>query len=100
MRPMRWVGDVDQSEFQHACQSALSLNYLYDNDLCQQYEYDTCNKYFDNNIIHRITTKPLCLKWVNMPNKLFRLLFMARFPLGGGGNRHQNKLNNTKKSLL
>ena len=27
MRPMRWVGDVDQSEFEHACQSALSLNY-------------------------------------------------------------------------
>ena len=32
MRPMRWVGDVDQSEFEHACQSALSLNYPYDND--------------------------------------------------------------------
>ena len=47
MRPMRWAGDVDQSEFEHACQSALSLNYLYDNDLCQQYEYDTCNKYYE-----------------------------------------------------
>ena len=32
MRQMRWVGDVDQSEFEHACQSALSLNYPYDND--------------------------------------------------------------------
>ena len=43
----RWVGDVDQSEFEHACQSALSLNYPYDNDLRQQYEYDSCNKYYD-----------------------------------------------------
>ena len=45
MRPIRWVGDVDQSEFEHACQSALSLNYPYDNDLCRQYEYDSCNKW-------------------------------------------------------
>ena len=43
MRPMRWVGDVDQSEFEHACQSALSFNYPYDNDFCRQYEYDSCN---------------------------------------------------------
>ena len=35
MHPLRWVGDVDQSEFDHACQSTLSLNYPYDNDLCQ-----------------------------------------------------------------
>ena len=47
MRPMRWVGDVDQSEFEHDCQSALSLNYQYDNDLCQQYKYDLCSKYYD-----------------------------------------------------
>ena len=40
MRPMRWVGDVDQSEFEHACQSALSLNYPYANDLCRQFDYD------------------------------------------------------------
>ena len=39
---MRWVRDVDQSEFEHACQSALALNYPYGNDLCQQYEYDSC----------------------------------------------------------
>ena len=47
MRPMRWVGGVDQSEFEQACQLALSLNYPYDNDLCQQYEDDSCNKYYD-----------------------------------------------------
>ena len=47
MRLMRWVGDVDRLEFEHACQSALSLNYPYDNDLCRQYEYDSCNKYYD-----------------------------------------------------
>ena len=47
MRPIKRVGDVDQSEFEHTYQSALSLNYPYDNDLCQQYEYHSCNKYYD-----------------------------------------------------
>ena len=47
MRPIRWVGDVDQSELEHACQPALSLNYPYDNDLCEQYEYDSCYNYYD-----------------------------------------------------
>ena len=48
MRPMRWEGDVDQSQFEHACQSALLLNYPYDNDLCQQYEYS----FFASFVIH------------------------------------------------
>ena len=40
IRIMRCKKDVDQSVFEHACQSYLSLNYTYGNDLCQQYEYD------------------------------------------------------------
>ena len=56
MRPMRWVGDVDQSEFEHACQSALSLNYPYDNDCVG-----------NTNMIRVINiVKPVCLKWLNM----------------------------------
>ena len=38
---------LTNQEFEHACQSAMSLNSSYDNDLCQQYEYDSCNKYYD-----------------------------------------------------
>ena len=48
---MRCKKDVDQSVFEHACQSYLSLNYPYANDLCQQYELiflqvlkKSCNK--------------------------------------------------------
>ena len=54
MRPMGWEGDVDQSEIEHACQSALSLNYPYDNDSYKQYEYDFFAS-FKNHVIHIIT---------------------------------------------
>ena len=46
--------NVDQSEFEHACQSALSMNYPYDNDLCQEYEYDFFAS-FKNRVINIIT---------------------------------------------
>ena len=60
MRPMRWVGDVDRSEFEHACQSALSLNYPYDNDCVG-----------NTNMIRVINImKPVCLKCNGHQNKL------------------------------
>ena len=46
------VHEIDQSEFENACQSALSLSY--DNDLRQQYEYDFFAS-FKNRVINILT---------------------------------------------
>ena len=46
MRRMRWEGDIDETEFEHACR--------YDNDLCEEYEYDFFAS-FKNRIINIIT---------------------------------------------